>query len=227
VSRVLPPTNPIPTSILAIVDKRGCLQETSSAAIVVQSRLEQRQSQPILAATLTAFELVLLRTRLLCTVDELVRAVDLIADVDATRLLLNNVLANKDAESATRTAAASALLQVVELCAALQQAILDDQVPPAPKGKAGAAKPPVDFTVPQPGSMCAFSNGARQLETGLAPLRKMYAAVSALLQAIVRNIGMPQQSSVEGMLQGQHIVRLSVTMLRAICRAVPCAVWAR
>jgi hypothetical protein len=192
---------------------------------VIQSRVEQRQSQPVLAATLTAFELVLLRTRLLCTTGELARAVDVIADVDAIGLLLNNVLANADADPATQTAAASALLQVVELCAALQQAVSDDHVPEAPKGKARAAEQSLDLNRGQPSTICTSNVGLS--EPLGAPQRKTYAAMSALLQAIVRNVGMPPQSAGEGLLRGGHIVRLSVTTLRAICRAVPCAVWAR
>jgi hypothetical protein len=201
------------------------MQETSTTAIVIQSRLEQRQSQPVLTATLTAFELVLLRTRLLCTIGELARAVDVIADVDAIGLLLNNVLANAGADPSMRTAAASALLQVVDLCAALRQAVSEDRVPATPKGKARAAEQPLDLNCAEPGAIWAPNVGLS--ESLGTPLRKTYAAMAALLQAIVRNVGMSQQSAGEGLLRGGHIVRLSVTTLRAICRAVPCAVWAR
>ena len=69
-------------------------------------------------------------------------------------------------------------------------------------------------------SAAPSSDSARAcLPDGLEP------ALKTLLQCLVRNVGMPQQRELY-LCRHRHLLRLSMTMLLDITRALPCEAWA-
>ena len=193
----------------------------------MHSRQEQRRSQPVLVATLDAFALLLSRARLLCSAEQYTRILDLLTGVDAAGLLLNNVFANAAAQPAARLAAAAALQQAVELCAALQRTLAGDAPTRPPGTKPGKHTAPLDARADSASAGALVAASSRDDSEAAQVLRRMYPACKALLQAIVRTVGMPQRSADAGQMRGSALVGVAVATLRAICQAVPCAIWAR
>jgi hypothetical protein len=186
------------------------MQETSAIALISQSRAEARLSEPIVIATLTTFAALLRVTRTRCPFHLLTHAIGLLSGVDMTGLLLNNVFCNSAAHPSSRTAATAALTEIAELCAALRRVDVGE--------------------VSREARLCrvdASSHGLQGVSAAANALESMHGSLSTLLQAVVRTVGMPQRSADAPCLQGRHILRLSMAVLCAVCRALPCRVWTR
>ena len=137
----------------------------------------------------------------------LCRVAELLAGVDATGLLLNNVFGNADAPPHCRAAAGAALCAVAELCSELRALDADAAV------SRGPPRTP--------------SEGVEEPTEAGRAVSGLSGGLSALLQAIVRTVGMPQPRGEALQLRGRHVLRLSLTSLRSICGALPCEQWSQ
>lgn len=139
---------------------------------------------------------------------ERVACAQLLAGVDFVGLLLNSVLANSHARSECRYAAAACLREITSLCGVLRTAVPALQA--TASGSADRASLPANASA---GECCAA-------------LEELTASLCLLLQHIVRQIGMPAQKTLCTTVIERHMLRLGLSMLIAICQAVPSDRWA-
>jgi hypothetical protein len=199
-----------------------CSTMQSAVEVISHGRHAHRASQPIITETLSALCMLMRALRSSGPgLSTLTRAVSILASADMTGLLLNNVFANSASSPPSRAATAAVFSESVELCGALRRALANEAAAAAPaRGVHGCAQQSPDDYVGASAAAGSDSGAARALDS-------MQPGLCALLQAIVRTVGMPQQHAEPAGAQGRHVLRLSLMNLRGICRALPCPVWSR
>ena len=189
---------------------------------VVHSRHSQRAAQPVIANTLAACSAVLSTLQSSHpSLIQLTELVQLLANLDIVGLVLNNVFANSTSTAVSRAAAVQLLSEVSNVCCTLCRAADDAAVASAPARGAHAAAHDAADDSTSTSSAAADSHAA-----ATDAQRSMQPGLVAVLQALVRNVGMPQQSAAPAQLQRRHILRLTLRTLRHICQALPNKVWA-
>ena len=194
------------------------LQAYLAIELVQSNSKAQQSAQPVVAATLSLFSsLAAALNGMAAYMWQLTQLVELLAGVDLAGLILNGIFTACNTASACRCAAADALMAVVGICALLRHAA-DDAAPLVASQAAGAQ--------PLPNASAATSaHHAAALQAGEHALRSMQPALCALLQHVVRNVGMAQQAQEAWRLQGHHQVTASLRMLQAICATLPAGCW--
>lgn len=207
-----------------LISRSSLLQ--SAVDSITRGRTAQRACQPLIAATLQALSALLGALHDSGPLSlHVASAIEILANADMVGLLLNSVFANSASSAASRAAAASTFSQLCQLHALLSCAVDDDVVASAPYGRErggqGAAGAGGAGMLPAVGTCSVKASEQSRALVDMQP------GLCALLQALVRSVGMPQQHVEPGQAQGRHVLRTSLTTLRTICQAVPSKTWSR
>lgn len=177
------------------------LQEHLETA-ALPTKHEHELMQPALTSLIEVITVSVQQCRLQCSMKDRIACARVLVGVDLVGLLLNSIVANSHARQECRYSAAACLREISLLCALLRSALPAFQS--QPPGNASSTE----------------EQDCRSVLQDLTP------SLCLLLQHLVRQVGMPAQKTHDTTVVGRNMLRLSLSILRAICQAVPCEQWA-
>jgi hypothetical protein len=166
--------------------------------MALPSQQEHHQAQPVLVAALHLLAVLLQEACVKCSVQHQFQIMELLSSVDFIGLLLNSVLANTRVPRASHYSAAACLCELVRMLDSIVSFHCSVRCP--------------DGGAPQGTEPCTES---------------LQQALCALLQHVIRQIGMPAQHYESGTFVGRHMLRMGMQMLQHICRIVPGEQWSQ